>query len=474
MTSGKSNKAICLQTSLGRASKLPKTRHLSCRMLLVLTICGSHMLLSTSRTENATSFVNVTVKMTALTTNSSSPTPTGNPTISPSPIILGPTLRVPTKITTRRQPNSPQQQGTPSNLNYTITVRAPLSNNNTTTPSQRKPSSNSTYGNTNMTAPRIEKPSKRPSFFPTNKPTIKTDAPTASVRPTSVPSDVPSMTPTNSPTTPSTSKPTRLPVKRPTSIPTTIPSFAPTLNETSSELAQYQQTFNGNSNLTQMNDTQIIFFESALQNYTYNYTGYQGNRITTIADVTDQYITVINPETTPASRRILTATSVAKNQLIVRYSMEWLSNQTNVSEAPFLFETWMKNATNSAEFIYLLNKGAGLDLDPNSSIVSVKPQPSSPPTPSPTPAPSAPATKVSNSVTVVVAAVAGARSNLLVGVCLWFFYVRRRHRKKQQQQIQKASTTGKLGFILYLHKFSQLLDFPSSDRSSVLPTFLPT
>jgi len=154
--------------------------------------------------------------------------------------------------------------------------------------------------------------------------------------------------------------------------------------------------------------------------------------------------------------------------------MEWLSNQTNVSEAPFLFETWMKNATNSAEFIYLLNKGAGLDLDPNSSIVSVKPQPSSPPTPSPTPAPSAPATKVSNSVTVVVAAVAGVGCSLLVAVCLWFFYVRRRHRKKQQQQIQKASTTGKLGFILYLHKFSQLLDFPSSDRSSVLPTFLPT
>ena len=113
-----------------------------------------------------------------------------------------------------------------------------------------------------------------------------------------------------------------------------------------------------------------------------------------------------------------------QKQIIVCYSMEWLSNQTNVSEAPFLFETWMKNANNSAEFIYLLNKGAGLDLDPNSSIVSVKPQPSSPPTPSPTPTPSAPATKVSNSVTAVVAAVAGARCSLLVGVCLWFFYVR--------------------------------------------------
>jgi hypothetical protein len=193
-----------------------------------------------------------------------------------------------------------------------------------------------------------------------------------------------------------------------------------------------------------MNDTQIIFFESALQNYTYNYTGYQGNRIATIADVMDQLVTVVT-ETTPTSRRILTATSVAKSQLFVRYSMEWLSNQTNVSEAPLLFEKWMKNSTNSAEFIYLLNEGAGLDLDPNSSIFSVKSKPTSPPTASPTHAPTAPAKKVSNSVTVVVAAVAGVGCSLLVGICLWFFYIRRRRRRKQQQQMQKASTTGNVG-----------------------------
>lgn len=433
MALGNNNEPICLQPSLGRASKLPPTRHLSFRMLLLITICGSNLLLTTSTTQNATTFVNVTVNLTSLKTNSSSPT--RSPTTSPSPKIFGPARRIPTKIT-RRQPNS----------NYTVTIRAsPSSNTDVANFTQRKPSTNFTAGSNNAFPPRTGMPLKRPSSNPTSKPTIRTDAPTASFRPTYVPSDVPSITPSNSPTTPSTSEPTRFPVKRPTSIPTSTPSFAPTLNETSSTLAQYQQTFNGNSNLTQMNDTQIIFFESALQNYTYNYTGYQSNRIVTIADVMDQIVTVITTETTPASRRIQTATSVSKNQLFVRYSMEWLSNQTNVSDAPLLFETWMKNHTNSAEFIHLLNEGAGLDLDPNSSIFSVKPQPTSPPTASPTFTPSSKNKKAPSSLTVVVAAVAGVGCSLLVGVCLWCFYVRRRRKKKLQQQMQKASTTGNVG-----------------------------
>lgn len=477
-----------LQSPLRRASRISATRQRFVgRTVLLVTCCGCYILFASSSTkgisvatpvgDNSKTNLNVTLYLTPVKNSSRIPS------ISPSPLFLGPTPTPAASHTTQPETPQPAQQQlltpynvpkpyalknstiptvtqpqrTPSNSNYTTTIRAsPINTNNTT---QKNPSSNST-GNMNKNnssstpfsasvatpttaAPKTRKPSKTLSVSPTADPTIPTDAPTTSLLPTSTPSNVPTFSPSYLPTTPSTSKPTLVPIKQPSSAPTNIPSFAPTLNETSSVIAQYQQTFNGNSNLTNMNDTQIRFFQSALQNYTYNYTGYQSNRITTLATVTDQLVTINNPGT-PTSRRMQTTNSTANaiSQLFVRYSMEWLSNLTNVSNSPLLFESWMKNTSNSAAFIETLNEGGGLDLDPYSSIFSVaKSQPTSPPTPSPTFAPTAPVKAVSNSVTVIVAAVVGIGCTLIVGGILWFFYVRRRRRKKQQQQEAAVVTT---------------------------------